>query len=242
MQYSLYRGALADLPASGKRLVCCLNQYSYCLAEEDEPFKQALRGADVLLPDGIGMVVAARWLDGVRIKKIAGADLHRFLLQHLDGVNGRCFYLGSSETVLLKIRERLAVEFPGVQAGFYAPPFRAEFSPAENAQMIAAANAFRPDVLFISMTAPKQEKWAYAHKAQLNAGMICCTGAVFDFYAGTVARPHPRLVAAGLEWLGRLAREPRRLWKRYLYYGPVFVFLLAKEKMRRRQKAKHPPG
>jgi N-acetylglucosaminyldiphosphoundecaprenol N-acetyl-beta-D-mannosaminyltransferase len=74
------------------------------------------------------------------------------------------------------------------------------------------------------MTAPKQEKWVFEHKKKLNAKVICSIGAVFDFYAGTVKRPNKIWRNLGLEWLGRLLREPKRMWKRYLYYGPIFLY------------------
>jgi len=230
MRYSLYTGELADLPTSRKFLVSCLNQYTYCMAEEDLQFREALLNSEVLLPDGIGIVVAEKFLNGKRIKKIAGADLHLHLLRQLNEAGGRCFYLGSAEGTLQKIKERLAVEFPAVEVGLYSPPHAAHFSEAESAAMVEAVNSFDPDILFIGMTAPKQEKWAHAHKERLNVKAICCIGAVFDFYAGTVERPSSFMISIGLEWFGRLVREPKRLWRRYLYYGPVFLWLLFKEK------------
>ena len=97
--------------------------------------------------------------------------------------------------------------------------------------MLAAVNAVYPEVLFIGMTAPKQEKWAFEHKDLLQARTICSIGAVFDFYAGTVKRPSPFWIALRLEWLIRLIKEPRRMWKRYLYYGPVFIGYILREKV-----------
>ena len=237
MKYSLYTGKLDELPTSQKYLVSCLNQYSYCVAEEDAQFQEALLHSEVLLPDGIGIVAAVRFLDGKSIKKLAGTDLHLHLLRKLNEAGGRCFYLGSSDATLQTIKERIAIEYPAVQVGAYAPRYAAHFSEAESAEMVAAVNAFNPDVLFIGMTAPKQEKWAYTHKERLNAGAICCIGAVFDFYAGNVKRPSPFMISLGLEWLGRLLGEPKRLWRRYLYYGPVFLWLLFKEKVSGPRKA-----
>src|SRR5690606_5271371 len=86
------------------------------------------------------------------------------------------------------------------------------------------------DVLFIGMTAPKQEKWAFVHKGALDAKVICSIGAVFDFYAGTVERPGMAWVNLGLEWFIRLVKEPKRMWKRYLYYGQIFIKDLMVEK------------
>lgn len=88
--------------------------------------------------------------------------------------------------------------------------------------MNATSIPFHPKFLFIGMTAPKQEKWAYANKEFLEAPIICSIGAVFDFYAGTVKRPGKAWINWGLEWLVRFAKEPRRMWVRYGYYGPVF--------------------
>lgn len=80
------------------------------------------------------------------------------------------------------------------------------------------------------MTAPKQEKWSHAHKDRLHANVICSIGAVFDFYAGTVDRPGKIWIDLGLEWLGRLFKEPKRMWRRYIYYGFVFLYYLIREK------------
>ena len=96
--------------------------------------------------------------------------------------------------------------------------------------MVRAVNAFQPDVLFIGMTAPKQEKWAHEHKHLLQAKIICSIGAVFDFYAGTVQRPAKIWIDLGLEWFVRLLHEPKRMWRRYLYYGPVFAYSVVRKK------------
>lgn len=233
--YALFAGDLAELGFNGKTMVNTLNQYSFCIAENDAEFKHALQKSDVLLPDGIGIVAAIKLDTGKPVHKISGWDLHGHLLQRLNQRGGRCFYLGSSASTLKKIQQQLATDFPTIEAGFYSPPFKTVFSAEDNERMVEAINSFRPDVLFIGMTAPKQEKWAAEHLQQLNASIICTIGAVFDFYAGTVKRPGKLWITLGLEWFGRLLNEPKRLWKRYLYYGPVFVFLLLKYKLHWRQ-------
>ena len=230
--YSIFKGSLHQIGEEDKTLINTINQYSFCIAEQDVAFKKALLGSDVLLPDGMAIVAAVRLLTGQKIKKIAGADIHLYLLQELEQKGGSCFYLGSSATTLQQIKERLAKEFPTVKVGTYSPPYRPEFSQEENRQMVEAVNAFAPDVLFVGMTAPKQEKWAQAHKAQLEAKIICSIGAVFDFYAGTVERPSPFWIRLRLEWFIRLIKEPKRMWKRYLYYGPVFVGMVLREKVK----------
>ncbi len=223
---------MQELKLHSKLLINTINQYSYIVAEKDQEFKKALCNSDILLPDGVGIVAASKLLTGKTIKKIAGADIHQYLLEELNKSGGSCMYLGSSEKTLTKIKERLSAEYPAVRLAFYSPPYKPAFSEADNALMVETVNSFKPDVLFVGMTAPKQEKWAYAHKDNLDANVICSIGAVFDFYAGTVSRPHQLWINLGLEWLGRLVKEPKRMWKRYLYYGPVFGFILAKEKIK----------
>lgn len=230
LTYKIFDGQLSQLSFAKKTLINTINQYSFCIAEEDSAFKKALQGSDILLPDGVGVVAAVRWLRSKKIKKIAGANIHLHLLEELNQKGGSCFYLGASETTLSKIKDRIAVEFPNIKLATYSPPYKPEFSAADNSKMLEAVNAFQPDVLFVGMTAPKQEKWAYEHKPQLEAKVICTIGAVFDFYAGTVERPSPFWIKIHLEWLIRLLKEPKRMWKRYLYYGPVFIKLMMQVK------------
>jgi N-acetylglucosaminyldiphosphoundecaprenol N-acetyl-beta-D-mannosaminyltransferase len=236
IDYSIFNGNLNQIDFAKKTLINTINQYSFCIAEQDAKFKAALLGSDILLPDGMAIVAAVRLLTGHKIKKIAGADIHLHLLQELEQKGGSCFYLGSSENTLLKITTRLSAAFPHIKVGTYSPSYRSEFSDADNQQMLKAVNTFQPDVLFVGMTAPKQEKWSYQHKEQLDAKIICSIGAVFDFYAGTVERPSPFWIKLQLEWFIRLVKEPKRMWKRYLYYGPVFIKLILTEKFNRSRK------
>ncbi len=232
--YPVFDGKLESLPSNKKIIVNTINQYSYCIAEEDMVFKKSLKESDILLPDGVGIVLAAKLLSNKKIKKIAGADLHFFLLEKLNAESGSCFYMGSSMDTLNKIKSRISEEYPNIKVGFYSPPYKSEFSDSDNEEMIDAVNAFAPDVLFIGMTAPKQEKWASKFGDQLDARVICSIGAVFDFYAGTVKRPSEIWQRLGLEWLGRLIKEPRRMFRRYIYYGFVFLTYLIKAVMRKK--------
>ena len=236
--YTIFRKQLNELPRGRQIVINTLNQYSFCIAEEDPVFKESLQKADVLLPDGVGITAAYRFLYKQSIRKIAGADLHQFFLAELNRTGGSCFYMGSSETTLLKIKERIQKEYQNINLQTYSPPFKKEFSEEDNQTILAAINAFQPDVLFVGLTAPKQEKWVHIHRHNLNAGYICSIGAVFDFFAGTVERPSNIWIQLGLEWLGRLLKEPKRMWKRYLYYGPVYVGYLLKEKFQKNETAK----
>ncbi len=232
--YRLFTKPLDDLPNLPKIVINTINQYSFCLAEKEPEFKNALLESEVLLPDGVGIVAAVRLQSGQKIKKISGSNLHYYLLNKLNQEYGSCFYLGSSNNTLEKIKERIALEYPNIRVGTYSPPFKPAFSDEDNSQMIDAINQFKPDALFVGMTAPKQEKWAVAHKKELDTKIISSVGAVFDFYAGTMNRPSNFWINMGFEWLGRFINEPKRMWKRYLYYGPVFIYILIKYKIKNR--------
>ncbi|MBW4890072.1 WecB/TagA/CpsF family glycosyltransferase [Mucilaginibacter sp. HMF5004] len=235
--YDVYKGLLEDitLNVNQQTLINTINQYSYCMAELYPAFKNALAKSAILLPDGIGVVLAIRMISGDKLKKIAGADIHFHLLDLLNASGGSCFYLGSTENALQKIGARIHSQYPNIKFGSYSPPYKSQFSDEDNDKMHAAINAFKPDVLFVGMTAPKQETWAYEHRNQIDAKIICSIGAVFDFFAGTVKRPSKFWVKLGLEWFIRLAKEPKRMSRRYLYYGPVFVKLMLEQKFNRKR-------
>jgi len=229
--YQIFSGNLEELSIKDRILINTINQYSYCIAEQDAEFKTALANSDVLLPDGVGITFASKFLNNKKIGKIAGADIHEFLLKKLNKEHGSCFYLGASNETLAKIQDKIKLEYPNIRVGSFSPAFKPTFTAADTKIMVAAANDFKPDVLFVGMTAPKQEKWSYANKVQLNAGLICSIGAVFDFYAGTVTRPSKIWIDSGLEWLGRFIKEPKRMWRRYIYYGVIYVGYLLKKKV-----------
>jgi len=240
--YDVYSGSLDQISASGPTIFSTINQYSYCLAENDTNFRNALQRSDVLLPDGVGIVMAAKFLDHHDIKKISGWDLHQHMLEKLNASGGSCFYLGSTPSTLEKIKSKLRREYPNIKVSHYSPPFKPEFNDADDQEMIDRINEANPDVLFIGMTAPKQEKWAILHKQDLKAKYICAIGAVFDFYSGNIKRPGQIWIDLGLEWLGRFVSEPKRLYKRYTVYGAFFAYRLLIEKMRRMISKRGPEG
>ena len=225
----LFSQSLQILPEH-KLLINTLNAYCFTLAQDDKVYAEALIRSDILLPDGISVVLAARLLTGTKLKKIAGADLFYYEMNRLNDIGGSCFFLGSSEYILKRILDCSARDFPKVKVQKYSPPYTKEFSPEINAHIVESINAFKPDVLFIGMTAPKQEKWAYNNFDMLETKHVCCIGAVFDFYAGTVKRAPKWMITLGLEWLYRLLKEPRRMWRRYIIGNSKFVWLIIKEK------------
>jgi N-acetylglucosaminyldiphosphoundecaprenol N-acetyl-beta-D-mannosaminyltransferase len=214
------------------RWLACLNPHSYVLAEDDVKFRQALRAADWLIPDGVGIVWASMVLGGRLRERVTGSDIFREVQVALNGAGGfSVFFLGSTEDTLADIRLRMAVDFPNLRiAGTYSPPFKDEFSAADNQAMIAEVNAAAPDVLWVGLAAPKQEKWLHQHHAQLNVTFAAGVGAVFDFYKDRVVRADPVFQRLGLEWLPRLLQQPRRLWRRMAVSAPIFVWRVLRQK------------
>jgi len=226
--YTLFNQPLTAI-SQPKVLINTLNAHSFNTSLDDKDFEKALQYSLVLLPDGISVVWAKRMLTGEKLQKIAGADLFFYEMERLNSISGKCFFLGSSDKILSMIRKRAEKEYPYVHIYSYSPPFKKEFSNDENKKMIDLINEVKPDVLFVGMTAPKQEKWAYQHFVELQVGHVCCIGAVFDFYAGTITRAPEWLIKIGFEWSYRLVKEPRRMWRRYLIGNAKFIGYLLME-------------
>ncbi len=317
LQLLQFRSSLSALEnnCQGLLLINTINAHSYNIARKDPEFAKALKASDVLLPDGISIVWAKRFLStgsgkqqavsgkqntemGAKIlKRIAGWDLFVFEMNRLQTTDNRqqkkAFFLGSSESVLAKIKARAAVDYPNVEVYTYSPPYKPEFTEEDNLAMYKAIEEVQPDVLFVGMTAPKQEKWAYelvkSYKLQVTSeesvgsresgvgssesGVlsqesvvgsedselrtqnsklknselktqnsklptnchVCCIGAVFDFYAGTVERAPLWWQEHGLEWLFRLIKEPRRMWRRYIIGNIKFIGYIILEKFNSRR-------
>lgn len=139
-------------------------------------------------------------------------------------------FMGSSQKVLDLIVKRAAVDYPHLKVVTYSPPYKPEFSDEDNKAIIDAINAANPDLLWIGMTAPKQEKWTYSHWNELNIHCHVGTiGAVFDFFAGTVERAPIWWQEHGLEWLYCLIKEPKRMWRRYIIGNSLFLWNMVKE-------------
>lgn len=259
------KAELASLP-EGKLLINTINAHSYNTARKDGLFAEALTNGDVLIPDGVSIVKACRWIKAKSQPKerIAGWDLFSFEMENLERkqcgmLNVECgannssldnsqsaladnpkfkiqnsefrspqrtvMFMGSSEKVLDLIVKRAAKVYPHLKIVTYSPPYKPEFSEEDNKAIIDAINAADPDLLWIGMTAPKQEKWTFSHWNELNIHCHVGTiGAVFDFFAGTVERAPIWWQRHGLEWLYRLLKEPKRMWRRYIIGNALFLF------------------
>lgn len=227
-----------NLPRERPLLVSTINPHSFYVAEHDQLFKTALRKSHVLLPDGVGVVFAIWLINGKKINRISGMDIFLYLLRKLDAEKNpqmkRVFFLGSTDDTLSLIHEKIRQEYPTLSIGSYSPPFKPTFNEAEVNFMVEKINVFNPHVLFVGMTAPKQEKWAYANLGHLKAELVCSIGAVFDFYSENLKRPGKIWQTLGLEWFRRLIGEPKRLWKRSLISLPYFLTRVCIEAFKKR--------
>ena len=196
----------------------------------------------MLIPDGVSIVKACKWIKAKSQPKerIAGWDLFSFEMEKLERESEELrtkneeskivMFMGSSQKVLDLIVKRAAEVYPHLKVVTYSPPYKPEFSDEDNKAIIDAINAANPDLLWIGMTAPKQEKWTYSHWNELN--IHCHVGtidAVFDFFAGTVERAPIWWQEHGLEWLYRLIKEPKRMWRRYIIGNSLFLWNMTKE-------------
>ena len=222
---------LASLP-EGKLLINTINAHSFNTAKKDKLFAEALTNGDVLIPDGVSIVKACRRIKAKSQPKerIAGWDLFEFEMSKLEKKGGTVMFMGSSQKVLDLIVKLAAKVYPHLKVVTYSPPYKPEFSDEDNTAIIEAINNANPDLLWIGMTAPKQEKWTYSHWKDLNIHCHVGTiGAVFDFFAGTVERAPIWWQEHGLEWLYRLLKEPKRMWRRYIIGNTLFLWNMTKE-------------
>lgn len=236
---------LLDTIPQGKKTINCINAYSYNIAQKDHLFAKALLHSDYLIPDGISIVIACKWLKTKNrpTNRIVGWDLFSFEMEKLysEVKNGQfqlrhgtktpvVMFMGSSEKVLALIEKRMQEEYPLLQTTTYSPPYKQNFSDDDNRAMVEAINSAQPDLLWIGMTAPKQEKWLYQHWDELNINChVGCVGAVFDFYAGTIKRAPQWWLDHSLEWVYRLIKEPKRMWRRSIIGIPLFLYNVFKE-------------
>jgi N-acetylglucosaminyldiphosphoundecaprenol N-acetyl-beta-D-mannosaminyltransferase len=233
------RGETVDLmeqfiAAERPRLICTPNADHLVQIRTDTEFRELLAGADLVVADGMGIVYASRIL-GRPFRENVGGRLILSAFAERAAVRGyRIFLLGgrSAETAA-KAARRLCALNPGLQiAGTYTPPFAREFDAAETARMIEAVRASAADVLFVCLGTPKQEKWIARHLASLPTKANVGVGAALDMLAGDVIEPPRWMSTVGLEWLWKLASDPRRMWRRYIVNGGRFCWWVLRERMR----------
>jgi N-acetylglucosaminyldiphosphoundecaprenol N-acetyl-beta-D-mannosaminyltransferase len=210
--------------AEGRRdYVCCVSVHGVVVAQRDGAVRDALNRAGLATQDGMPLVWWSRRSGFPQAGRVCGPDLMDAMCSVAAERGHRHYFYGGTPEVLQRLIARMAERYPGFTVvGHHSPPFRA-LSEAEDAADVAAINAARPDFVWVGLGMPKQEKWMAAHVGRIEAAALLGVGAAFDFHAGTTPRAPLWMQRSGVEWLFRLATEPRRLARRYLIDNTIFV-------------------
>jgi N-acetylglucosaminyldiphosphoundecaprenol N-acetyl-beta-D-mannosaminyltransferase len=207
--------------------IITLNPEMLVVAHDDPTFRQILNNADLNVADGVGLMLAARWLGRPLRERVTGSDGIYRLAAHCAGQGYRPFFLGAAPGVAEIVAERLALASPGLEvAGAFAGSPRAEDTDGAIARVRAAA----PDLLLVAYGVPAEEWWIAQNRDRLGVPVMIGVGGAFDFVAGVAKRAPPWMRRVGLEWLHRLAREPWR-WRRQLAL-PRFAGLVLRQRIR----------
>tara|TARA_R100001143_G_scaffold63603_3_gene73738 strand:- start:9208 stop:9975 length:768 start_codon:yes stop_codon:yes gene_type:complete len=200
-------------------------------AYRDEKLKEIYNSADLVTADGVPLIWASKFLGSSIKGRVTGLDLLPEFSKIAAEKGYRYFFLGAAEGVASKLSNHLTSLYPGLNVvGTYSPPFADQFTESENEKMIDMINQSETDILWVSLTAPKQDYWIAEHFDRLNVSIAIGVGAAFDVVAGNIKRSPKWMQKTGLEWLFRLIQEPRRLSKRYLVEAPQFIPLVVKQK------------
>ena len=214
-----------DAIAAGERsYVCVTGVHGVMESCEDPDLRLIHNRARLVTPDGMPMVWIA-WLRGLRhVERVYGPDLMLACCRESVPKRYRHFLYGGAPGVAERLEARLLERIPGlIVAGTLTPPFR-DLSEIEEQQMLERVAAARPDIVWVGLSTPKQERWMARYVDRLGVPVLIGVGAAFDFHAG-LKKQAPRWVQrSGFEWLFRLSAEPRRLWRRYLFNNPRFVW------------------
>ncbi|HVM18865.1 MAG TPA: WecB/TagA/CpsF family glycosyltransferase [Egibacteraceae bacterium] len=203
--------------------VCITGVHGVMESQDDPKLLEIHNASGLTTPDGMPMVWAGRWAGVGHMRRVYGPDLMLELLEICARQGWSSYFYGGGGGVADTLAKRMRERFPGLAvAGTHCPPFR-PLTPAEDQAVIDAINAADPDVVWVGLSTPKQERWMAAHLGRINAPVMVGVGAAFDMNAGLLPQAPAWMQRAGLEWLFRLLKEPRRLWRRYLRNNPRFV-------------------
>ena len=212
--------------------ICMANAHTVALSQKDPALRDLLNKADLVLADGMSIVWGGRWVGAQLPERVAGPDLMGALCKESAQHGYRIFLLGSTPENLTALSKALQRDNGMIQfAGTYSPPFCEQIDESENERIMALLRESRADILFVGMSAPKQEKWIAENLHRLPVSIAIGVGAAFDFLSGRIPRAPSLMQKIGLEWLYRLYCDPRRLWRRYLYSNAIFLSCLLKQKL-----------
>ena len=215
-----------------RHYVCVTGVHGVMESQRDPALLRIHNQSGLTTPDGMPLVWASRWAGAARVDRVYGPDLMLELCALAAEKGWRSFFYGGKQGVPELLTERLRTRYPDLAiAGTYSPPFR-PLTDDEDAAVVERINAVRPDIVWVGLSTPKQERWMAAHVGRLDAPVLIGVGAAFDIHAGLVPQAPRWMQRSGTEWLYRLTQEPGRLWRRYLSNNPRFVLALARRRPR----------
>ena len=215
--------------------VCAVAVHAVMVSQHDDEMREAVTGSTLTVPDGMPLVWAANALGEKLDNRVYGPELmDRYCARCAERGHRVWLYGGRDQGSLMQLALNLRRRHPGIEiVGGYSPPFRPLTDEEEDA-IVEQINGSGADVVWVGVGVPKQEKWMAHMRSRLDAPVLCGVGAAFDFHAGRISQAPPWMQERGLEWIYRIAQEPRRLLPRYLSYNPAFVFAFARQWLRER--------
>src|SRR5258708_4350562 len=203
-------------------------------AQHDPSFKEILNSTDVVVPDGMPLVWLGRRKGHHLPRRVYGPDLVLEFCEKTAGRGYRHFFYGGVQGVPERLAESLKRRFPTIEVcGTFSPPMR-PLDPEEDKEIVSMISRAAPDVLWVGLGTPKQERWMHEHRDQLHVPVLVSVGAAFDILSGRRNQAPQWMRDQGLEWLFRLLQEPRRLWRRYLVYGAQFIAYIVVDRLQAR--------
>jgi N-acetylglucosaminyldiphosphoundecaprenol N-acetyl-beta-D-mannosaminyltransferase len=204
--------------------VCVTGVHGVMESQRDEALRGIHNAAGLVTPDGMPLVWLSRRRGLDHVERVYGPDLMLACCARSPSTGHRHFFYGGAPGVPEKLASRLSERYPGlIVAGGYSPPFH-PLTPSQDEEIVRRINEAAPDIVWVGLSTPKQERWMHEHVARVKAPALIGVGAAFDFVSGRKRQAPRWMQRSGLEWLFRLASEPRRLWRRYLVNNPVFLW------------------
>ncbi len=211
-----------------KHYICITNPHSVMLSRRDIDMRKAIGEAKLVLPDGIGIILASFLLGYKHKGRITGPTLMMKLCELGREYQYRHFFYGGGKNVVEDLVRKLSLMFPGLQiSGLYSPPFR-DLSEEEDNKVIEKINSTKPDIVWVGLGAPRQEKWMRDHLNKIDCTAMIGVGAAFDFHSGNVRWAPSWIRNIGLEWLWRLILDPQKMWRRNID-SPLFLIKVFKQ-------------
>lgn len=226
---------LIDVKNTHPKVINTISPNSYGLATRDADFFQSLKRSDYLVLDGVYFAFASILLQGRNIKKNQGPDVFDHFIKRANTNGYKVFFLGSSPETLKKIEDKIHRIYPNIKVNSYSPPFKAEFNEEDDDEMVNIINEYQPDILFVGMTCPKQEKWSIKHRHILKSGLIISIGNVFDWFAETQKAIPAVWYKLRLAWLVRIFLRPeifrRNIGNQMKFFGDVMLLFFKLKKL-----------